>query len=72
MWVMGSGSVRTGAKRSSPKGKRSSPKGKRREGSKGRQIQGRETQRGAAGEVGPREDVEDLVGTAADQVESGE
>jgi hypothetical protein len=29
-----------------------------------------ETQGGAAGEVGPREEVEDLVGTVADQVEA--
>jgi hypothetical protein len=31
-----------------------------------------ETQRGAAGQVGPREEVEDLIGAAADEVESVE
>ena len=33
------------------------------------ELQGREPQRGAAGGIGLRQDVEDLVGTAADQVE---
>jgi hypothetical protein len=36
------------------------------------ELEGRETERGAAGQVGPREEVEDLVGTVADQVESVE
>jgi hypothetical protein len=36
------------------------------------ELQGRETQGGAARGVGPREEVEDLVGTVADQVESVE
>ena len=36
------------------------------------ELQGGETQGGAAGEVGRWEEVEDLVGTIADQVESVE
>ena len=36
------------------------------------ELQGRQTQGGAASEVGPWEEVEDLVGTVADQVESVE
>ena len=36
------------------------------------ELQGREAQGGAAGEVGPWEEVEDLVGTVADQVEAVE
>ena len=34
------------------------------------ELQGREPEGGTAGEVGPREEVEDLVGAAADEVES--
>ena len=36
------------------------------------EFEGGETDRGAAGGVGPREEVEELVGTAADQVEAVE
>jgi hypothetical protein len=36
------------------------------------QLEGRETQGGAAGQVGLREDVEDLIGAAADEVETFE
>ena len=36
------------------------------------ELESRETEGGAAGQVGPREDVEDLVGTVADQVEAFE
>lgn len=36
------------------------------------ELQGREAERGAAGRVGPREEVEDLVGAAADEVEAVE
>ena len=36
------------------------------------ELEGRETDSSAAGEVGPREDVEDLVGTAIDEMEAFE
>jgi hypothetical protein len=38
-------------------------------GSKGRQLEGGEAERGAAVQVGVREEVENLVGAAGDEVE---
>jgi hypothetical protein len=64
------GGGRIVARRSRTGAKRSSPKGWGGEGSKGRQIQGREAQGGPAGGIGFRQEVENLVGAAINEVET--
>ena len=43
----------------------------RRSGASALELESGETEGGATGEVGPRKEVEDLVGTVADEMEAG-